>query len=261
MSGLFDVIRGVSNTLKPRQLVILFTVNDAGCNVCKLLCGEYVLKLPKSATGYSHVMLELYDFLILKLSSMLIWRCRTSQLIELYRTHVSRQHLEVGVGTGYLLNRAVFPSHWVQLHILDCNPKVLQHAYYRLARYNPVLLLCNLMSDDWPALPKQQSIGMNYVWHALEGSLAERGQVFGKLAAQLSENGVLFGSSVIGVHDQMPKLSQRVSRHWLRVGLFNNREDRPDMLRAILSQHFFEVNVWQEGQVMLFIAKRPKPTI
>lgn len=216
------------------------------------------MKLPRSATGYSHVILELYNFLILKLSSVLIWRCRTQRLIQLYRSHVSRQHLEVGVGTGYLLNRAVFPSHWVTLHILDCNAKVLRHAYYRLARYNPVMVLCDLMSDDWPALPKQQSIGMNYVWHALEGSLQERGRVFGKLAAQLSENGVLFGSSVVGIHDRMPKLSQQVSRHWLRVGLFNNQSDQPDTLRAILKEYFLEVSVWQEGQVMLFVAKHPK---
>lgn len=219
---------------------------------------ELRLNLPKSATGYSNLILELYDFLILKLSSILIWRCQTDQLIQLYRSHVSRQHLEVGVGTGYLLNRAVFPSHWVTLHILDCNAKVLRHAYYRLARYSPVMLLCNLMSDDWPALPKQQSIGMNYVWHALGGNLQERARVFEKLAAQLSENGVLFGSSVVGIHDRMPKLSQHVSRHWLRVGLFNNREDRPETLSAILGQHFLEVSVWQEGQVMLFVAKRPK---
>lgn len=218
------------------------------------------MKLPRSATGYSGLILELYDFLILKLSSVLIWRCRTAKLIQLYRSNVSRQHLEVGVGTGYLLNRAVFPSHWVQLHILDCNLKVLQHAYYRLARYNPTPVLCDLMSSDWPAFPKQQSIGMNYVWHALEGSSAERAKVFGKLAARLTPTGVLFGSSVVGINPKMPSLTQKVSRHWLRLGLFNNQGDHPDVLRSILCEYFEEVSVSQEGQVMLFVAKKPKKT-
>lgn len=216
--------------------------------------------MPKSSTGYSNLVLELYDFLILKFSSMLIWRCRTSQLIELYRSCVSRRHLEIGVGTGYLLNRAVFPSHWVTLHILDCNPEVLRHAYYRLARYSPIPVLCDLMADDWPALPKQQSIGMNYVWHALEGDKAKRGQVFAKLAQYLEPSGVLFGSSVIGIHDHMPKLSRLVSQHWLGAGLFNNHGDNADSLNTILQQYFFEVHVWQEGQVMLFMAKQPKTT-
>jgi len=217
-----------------------------------------ILELPRSAAGYSNAILELYDFLILKFSSVFIWRCRTRQLINLYRTNISRRHLEVGVGTGYLLKHTVFPSHWVQLHILDCNPKVLEHAYYRLARYSPVPILCDLMSEDWPVLPKQQSIGMNYVWHALEGSLQQRAQVFEKLSHHLLPSGVLFGSSVVGIHDRMPTLSQWVSRHWLRVGMFNNQEDSVKSLDAILRQYFFEVHVWQEGQVTLFVAKQPK---
>lgn len=216
------------------------------------------LKLPRSSNGYSNLILELYDFLILKFSSVLVWRCKTSYLVDLYRSHVSRKHLEVGVGTGYLLRHAVFPSHWVQLHILDCNPRVLQHAYQRLSRYSPTPVLCDLMSDDWPALPQQQSIGMNYVWHALEGRLEQRAQVFKKLAHCLLPTGVLFGSSVVGIHPKMPKFSQFVSRHWLSVGLFNNQGDHPEQLSDILSEYFFEVNVWQKGQIMFFVAKYPK---
>ena len=67
--------------------------------------------LPRSSRGYNSLILELYDFAILKLSSLLFWRCQSAQFITLYRSHVSRKHLEVGVGTGYLLKRAVFPSH------------------------------------------------------------------------------------------------------------------------------------------------------
>lgn len=218
------------------------------------------MALPRSAAGYTAMVLELYDFLILKFSSVFIWRCRTTQLVNLYRTYVSRQHLEIGVGTGYLLQHAIFPSHWVTLHILDCNPSVLRHAYHRLARYNPSPVLCNVMSTDWPPLPQQQSIGMNYVWHALEGSLEARGQVFGKLAQQLTPSGVLFGSSVVGIHDRMPVLSRIVSQHWLKAGLFNNQGDSAELLNRILQQYFLEVSVWQEGQVMFFIAKQPKST-
>lgn len=99
---------------------------------------------------------------------------------------------------------------------------------------------------------------MNYVWHALEGDLETRGEVFGRLAEYLVPQGVLFGSSVIGLHDGMSKLSQCFSRHWLSLGLFNNTGDCPDSLREILQQYFTEVTVWQEGQVMFFVAKCPK---
>lgn len=214
--------------------------------------------LPRSSRGYNSLMLELYDFAILKLSSLLFWRCQSAQFITLYRSHVSRRHLEVGVGTGYLLKRAVFPSHWVQLYILDSNPQVLRHASQYLSRYNPTVVLCDLMSNDWPALPQQQSIGMNYVWHALEGTDEARAQVFGRLADYLTNDGVLFGSSVVGIHKAMPKLSQTVSRHWLQAGLFNNQGDNTTCLQRALDAYFDDVHIWQQGQVMFFVAKQPR---
>jgi hypothetical protein len=59
---------------------------------------------------YTKRMLGIYDFLVLGLSNRLIWRCPTQRLIEHYNRHVTSNHLDVGVGTGYFLDRCRFPS-------------------------------------------------------------------------------------------------------------------------------------------------------
>ena len=217
-----------------------------------------VYLLPDNAKGYSQLMLELYDFLILRLSSTLVWRCSTSALVLLYSHHLSRRHLEVGVGTGYLLKRGAFPSHSVQLLMIDCNPRVLRHAQRRLVRHDPKAVVLDVMQADWPDLPKQQSIGFNYVWHGLQGTAEQRAAVFGRFAALLTADGVLFGSTVRGVHPQMSALARLASQRWLDGGLFNNHGDTPEVLNLYLSRYFAEVNVWLQGEVILFVAKQPK---
>lgn len=221
---------------------------------------DAVYLLPDNAKGYNQVILELYDLLILRLSSTVVWRCSTSHLILLYSHHLSRRHLELGVGTGYLLQRGVFPSHSIDLLLLDCNPRVLRHALRRLARYAPKGLALDLMQPEWPDLPKQQSIGLNYVWHGVQGTPEQRGALFGRLAQLLMSDGVLFGATVRGVHPHMSALARLASQRWLDGGLFNNQGDTPERLTEYLSRYFAEVNVWLQGEVILFVAKQPKLT-
>jgi ubiquinone/menaquinone biosynthesis C-methylase UbiE len=171
---------------------------------------------------------------------------------------LSRRHLEVGVGTGYLLQHGIFPSHSVELLLLDCNPTVLRHALRRLARYQPKAIDLDVMQTQWPDLPKQQSIGLNYVWHGLQGTPEQRGALFGRLARLLADDGVLFGATVRGLHPQMSKLARYASQHWLSKGFFNNQYDTPELVTDYLQRYFGEVEVWLRGEVILFIAKQPK---
>lgn len=220
--------------------------------------GAAVYLLPDNAKRYNSLVLELYDLLILRLSSTLVWRCPTAQLVLVYSHHLSRRHLEVGVGTGYLLQHGVFPSHSVTLLLADCSTTVVRHALRRLVRYQPQAIILDVMQADWPDLPKQQSIGLNYVWHALQGTLEQRGALLGRLASLLTDDGVLFGATVRGIHPQMSRLATYASRRWLAAGLFNNQYDTPEFLADYLRRYFTEVEVWLRGEVILFIAKHPK---
>lgn len=217
-----------------------------------------VYLLPDNAKGYTQLMLELYDWLILRLSSTLVWRCPTPSLVSVYSHYLSRRHLELGVGTGYLLQHGVFPSHSVDVLLVDCNPKVLRHALRRLVRYSPKAVVLDIMQPEWPDLPRQQSIGLNYVWHGLQGMPEQRAAVFGRLAQLLTPDGVFFGATVRGMHPDMPALARYASQRWLAAGLFNNQNDTPELLTEYLERYFDEVSVWLKGDVMLFVAKQPK---
>jgi hypothetical protein len=50
-------------------------------------------------------MLSIYDVLVHGLSNRFAWRCPTQRLLDLYRANLSADHLETGVGTGFLLDR------------------------------------------------------------------------------------------------------------------------------------------------------------
>jgi hypothetical protein len=50
---------------------------------------------------YTKGNLAVYDWWVLGLSNAFIWHCPTEKLLDLYRAHITNNHLEVGVGTGY----------------------------------------------------------------------------------------------------------------------------------------------------------------
>lgn len=54
-------------------------------------------------------------------------------------------HLEVGVGTGYFLDRSSFPVPEPRLALLDLNPHWLKHTEARLARYTPEVYRANAL--------------------------------------------------------------------------------------------------------------------
>ena len=55
--------------------------------------------------AYSKPLLSIYDLWVLGFSNTFVWRCRTSIILAFYNQHVSGNHLDVGVGTGYYLDR------------------------------------------------------------------------------------------------------------------------------------------------------------
>jgi hypothetical protein len=70
---------------------------------------------------YSRWTLQLYDLYVLGLSCRLAWRCPASALLPHYDAHVSSHHLDVGVGSGYFLDRCRFPVPRPAIVLLDLN--------------------------------------------------------------------------------------------------------------------------------------------
>ena len=94
---------------------------------------------------YTPFMLSIYDVLVHGLSNRFAWRCPTKQLSELYRTNLSANHLEAGVGTGFFIDRAGGAG-FDRLALLDINRHCLDRAAQRLARFNPTLHQVDLLA-------------------------------------------------------------------------------------------------------------------
>src|SRR5688572_30904180 len=86
---------------------------------------------------YTERVLKLYDFVVLGVSNRFIWKCPTPKQLQHYERHLSANHLDVGVGSGYFLDRARFPSKTPRVALLDLNPTALEFAAQRIARYRP----------------------------------------------------------------------------------------------------------------------------
>ena len=196
--------------------------------------------------------LAAYDLLVLDLTCRLIWRCSSEHVLALYQKHLSGNHLEVGVGTGFFLDRCSFPASRPRLALLDLNSNCLEHAGQRVARYNPETYQANVLAPIEIDARRFDSVCLNYVLHCLPGALPEKGIVFAHLKALLNPGGVLFGSTVLqgGVHRTAPaKLFMR----WLNArGVFCNKRDELDGLVRALEQHLTDVRVEVVGSVALF---------
>ncbi len=174
---------------------------------------------------YTPRMLRLYDLLVLGVSNRFIWKCPTARLLRLYNDNVSDNHLDVGVGTGYYLDKCRFPSDQPQITLLDMNPNCLQAAAARISRYSPTCRQGNLFEPLGLNDFQFKSIGLNYVLHCLPGSMKDKLIAVSHLAEVLAPGGVLFGSTLL--HAGVPRgwPARRLMNYYNRKLIFSNTAD------------------------------------
>src|SRR5438045_284134 len=94
---------------------------------------------------YSRRLLAFYDWFVLGFSNRFIWKCPTARLLGLYRSNVTANHLEVGVGTGYFLDYCLPANSFPRLVLLDLNQNCLDMAAARVARYSPTTVKADIL--------------------------------------------------------------------------------------------------------------------
>src|SRR4051812_30334105 len=90
------------------------------------------------------------------------WKCPAPRIVEHYDAHVSANHLDIGVGTGYFLDRCRFPSP-PRLALMDLNPTCLEVAAKQVERYEPEVYRANVLAPITTAAPKFDSVGMTFL--------------------------------------------------------------------------------------------------
>jgi hypothetical protein len=214
---------------------------------------------PDAAAGaavYSRLLLAIYDLEVLGLELPVVFKCPARHIRELYERHASERHLDVGVGTGYFLDRCRFPVERPEVHLMDLNPNCLRFTARRIARYAPVVHRWNVLDPVTEPLPPFGSIGLSNLLHCLPGTMLEKGKVLGNLRRLLREGGVLFGATVLGKGvDGAGALYRAANRVYNRRKIFCNVEDGAEELERILAVHFAERSVEVVGSMALFSAR------
>ncbi|MEX2964443.1 class I SAM-dependent methyltransferase [Microbulbifer sp. TYP-18] len=204
---------------------------------------------------YSKSVLWLYDLWVLGLSNRFIWQCPTPRLLEHFNQHLTSNHLDVGVGTGYFLDKCRFPSKNIRLGLMDLNQNSLDFTATRVARYNPIQFQCNVLDEIDIATPEFDSISLNYLFHCLPGRLPKKLSALDHIITKLSPSGTVFGSTILskGVHKNAA--ARKLMAIYNNKGIFSNTEDCREDLESHLADRFSSYHIEITGCVALFSAK------
>jgi hypothetical protein len=204
---------------------------------------------------YTKRTLAVYDFLVLGFSNRLIWKCPTRQIVEHYNQHVTANHLDVGVGTGYFLDHCRFPSPTPRVALMDLNLQALDFAAKRIARYQPETCHQNVLEPISIAAEKFDSVGINYLLHCLPGSIESKAVAFDHLKALMNPNPVIFGSTLLQGGVPRGWSAKQLMAVYNSKGIFSNQQDDLEGLERALQQRFSEVSVDVLGCAALFSAR------
>jgi methyltransferase family protein len=202
---------------------------------------------------YTPFMLSFYDAIVHGLSNRFAWRCPTRELLALYETNLSPNHLEAGVGTGFFIDRiAGVDVH--RLVLLDINRHCLDRAAKRLARFKPDLIQTSLLEPIEPRTAPFDSIGLTYVLHCLPGRMHDKLRVVDHLRPLMRARAVLFGATILGRGIAPNPVARALLDVYNAKGVFNNREDDLESLSKGLRQRFDHVAIERHGCVATFRA-------
>jgi SAM-dependent methyltransferase len=209
---------------------------------------------------YTTPFLTVYDLWVVKLSNSYAWRCDAKQMLDMYDANISDRHLEVGPGSGWFLAHTKFPTTDPSVTLIDLNPNSMKFTARRLGDAQ-VATVGGSVLDPIPTEAGRDfaSIGINYVLHCVPGNWDQKGVAFRNLAQVLADDGVLFGSTILGRDRPAKNLFGRaLMSAYNRIGAFNNRDDDREGLEAALAAAFVDVELTDIGDVTLFTARQPK---
>ena len=204
---------------------------------------------------YTKRMLGYYDLRVLWVSNPLIWKCPTSRLLNHYNRFVTANHLDVGVGSGYYLDKCHFPTPTPRILLMDLNANSLAFAAERIKRYHPEILLRNVLEPISSDGPGFDSIGVNYLLHCLPGDMTSKCCAFDYLRPLMAPGAMIFGSTLLQGGVERSFAARALMKHYNFYGVFSNTRDSVDTLRHQLEMRFAAVSIEIVGCVALFSAR------
>lgn len=210
----------------------------------------------KGFKDYTPRFLKTYDPWVLGFMAPRVWKTGSEPGLDVYRKHMGRRHLDVGPGTGFFIAETEPPPD-SELTLVDPNPHVLEHCAETLAAWRPTLVEASVLAP-LPVEGPFDSAGLTHVIHCLPGPMAAKAPAIEHIAMVLSDDGVLFGGTVLGLSEE----HSWGARMFLRIanlqGGFDNRDDDVAGLEKMLGTYFEDVDMEVPGSIAYFVASGPK---
>jgi len=214
--------------------------------------------IQKGQRVYTTLTLKIYNLVVLMISNRYAWKCLTKTQLSFFNKNITNNHLDIGVGTGYYLDKCQFQKNKpVHLTLLDINKDCLLYCTKKLRRYNPTVIKEDIFNPSLRISDKFDSISLNYVIHCLPGTLQEKEIIFHNIKHLLNENGVLFGATIFGSGIKYNLFAKLLLKLYNKKQVFNNLLDTKEDLFQALGKHFKKIEIEQIGLVGLFRAYDP----
>jgi hypothetical protein len=217
-----------------------------------------IMTPPDSIKAYTKLGLRVYDPLIVSFVAPHIWGCSADTLIEHYREHVTSNHADIGVGTGYFLDRCGFESPTPRLALIDLQANCLEYAARRLSRYRPCTYLRDVLSlvEELPG-GAFDSIALGGIIHCLAGDLRSKGKVFDTLRPLTRPGTKIFGYTLVRDGVALQARRRLVHPFLNRLRVIDNTHDHLADLHDQLCARFLTCKVELIGCMALFSAIVP----
>lgn len=174
---------------------------------------------------YTRFILAIYDWGVLGYNCRFLWECPAYHLLDLYNTHVSANHLDIGVGTGYFMDKCQFPSTNIRLALMDSDSNSLRTASKRLMRYKPEVYQRNVTESFNINNPAFDSVGMMNLLHCIPGNLKTKAVIFKHTKEVMNPGAVIFGSTILYKGVKRSALATLAIKYYNKKGYMDNIND------------------------------------
>lgn len=207
------------------------------------------------ARDYGAITLPLYDAAVLNVAVPHAWGIPLAEERALYERCLGRRHLDVGVATGYFLQKTA-DGRCEEITLMDLNPNATAYAAQKLARFEVTQAVGDALKP-FPVTGPFDSIGLFHLLHCMPGSIPEKEQVFDHAIEKLAPGGVVFGASVTPLGQSQNPFAKLVLKGSNRRGALNNLKDAHEDLRRAIESRFRTATVHLRGLMTIWEARDP----
>lgn len=204
------------------------------------------------AEVYTRRVLAWYDVFVLGFVCPVVWHCHRREMMRAYNRNVGRRHLDLGPGTGFFLDRCVFPTDRPRLALIDLNDDVLRRTAARVARYRPTSYRRDVLQPLDLGSARFDSVGMNFLLHCLPGGFPHKAAVLDHVLPYVVPGGRIFGSTVLARGVSHGRLAPKALESLNNDETMHNADDSLDQLDAALASRFTNYRLTDRGSVGFF---------